>query len=215
MPEPMDAPAAKTTLRPGIAERLWEASRIEFSLRGYHGARVQGIARRAGCNVALLYRHWTSKKALYLDLLRSVWQNLRAEVARGVAPSRGAQGIVASYIDAHMRDPAGAQILVREILDGGPFLAQLIAAEPAMMEHVRTLARAISGAPDPTQALRPGVDPTLAILSIGGLAAFVAAGHEAARPYFEAPVPPEVWRRHTYEILLHGILPCPPAGEAS
>ena len=33
--------------RPGIAERIWDAARTEFSKRGYHGARVQGIARGA------------------------------------------------------------------------------------------------------------------------------------------------------------------------
>ncbi len=48
------------SVRPGIAERLWQSARVEFSRRGYHGARVQGIARGAACNVALIYRHWTS-----------------------------------------------------------------------------------------------------------------------------------------------------------
>ena len=71
--------AAKTLgVKPSIAERLWDAARTEFSLRGYHGARVQGIARRAGCNVALLYRHWASKSALYSEVLRSIWRSILA-----------------------------------------------------------------------------------------------------------------------------------------
>src|SRR5512141_1447960 len=109
--------------RPGIAERLWEAARVEFSLRGYHGARVQGIARRAGCNVALLYRHWTSKKALYLEVLKSVWTGKSEAVASLLAQGASAPGAVDGYLDAFLSDPEGAQILVREYLDGGPFLA--------------------------------------------------------------------------------------------
>ena len=72
----MDGSVANRKLgppRPGIAERIWDAARVEFSKRGYHGARVQGIARGAACNVALIYRHWASKRALYLDILRAVW----------------------------------------------------------------------------------------------------------------------------------------------
>src|SRR5512140_472008 len=103
----MDASAAAkpvSIIRPGIAERLWDAAKVEFSLRGYHGARVQGIARRAGCNVALLYRHWASKKALYLDLLRSIWKTRSGEVVAFMEEGRGASSVVSAYLEANMRD---------------------------------------------------------------------------------------------------------------
>jgi AcrR family transcriptional regulator len=199
-------------VRPGIAERLWDASRQEFSLRGYHGARVQGIARRAGCNVALLYRHWSSKKALYLDVLRTMWQSVSREVVALIEQGRGAPAVVGAYLDANMHDPVGAQILIREFLDGGPFLSQLVAAEPTLVEPVRRAARAIAATDDPqTLALRPGVDATLAVLSIAGLAALVASAHDATRLFFETPVPPEAWRQHLYDLLLHGVVACPDA----
>ena len=102
--------------RVGIAERLWDAARTEFSQRGYHGARVQGIARRAGCNVALLYRHWTSKRALYLDVLGSAWCSVAADVNQLLDRQQGPQSVVAAYLDAHLRDPVSAQILIREVL---------------------------------------------------------------------------------------------------
>src|SRR5512146_1914756 len=117
----MDGSVASRRIGPprtGIAERIWEAARIEFSKRGYHGARVQGIARAAGCNVALIYRHWASKRALYLDVLRSAW----IAVAATIAPFLGdgpadAEPVVAAHVDAMMRNPAGAQIVLRELLD--------------------------------------------------------------------------------------------------
>jgi TetR/AcrR family transcriptional regulator len=206
----MDASAASKpnhTVRPGIAERLWEASRLEFSLRGYHGARVQGIARRAGCNVALLYRHWASKKALYLDVLRTIWQAASHDMTLVLEKGPpGAATVLGAYLDAMLRDPVGAQIFVREYLDGAPFLQQLAAADPAITSPVRNAARAIACADQP-HGVRPGLDPTLAVLTIGGLSAFAASAHEAARIFLDTPVTPELLRSHLHDLLLNGILP--------
>jgi AcrR family transcriptional regulator len=204
----MDASVATKpppNVRPGIAERLWEASRVEFSLRGYHGARVQGIARRAGCNVALLYRHWASKKALYLDVLRTIWQSTGDEIAQLMEQGPGgAAGVVNAYLDSMLHDPVGAQIFVREYLDGAPFLQQLVAAEPTLTERVKAAARALA---ESANTGRPGLEPTLAVLSIGGLAAFAASAHESSRIFLEHPVTPEALRAHLSDLLLHGLLP--------
>ena len=192
--------------RSGIAERIWDAARTEFSRRGYHGARVQGIARGAACNVALIYRHWSSKKALYLDILRSVWLGTAQEIADLAQNGPGgAASIVGAYLDAMMRDPMGAQILIREYLDGAPHLTQLAQGDPSLVEPVRRAAEAIAV----TGSVPAGIDPLLAVLTVGGLAALVASAQEAAQPFTEQPVPPETWRRQVNEILLHGLSPRP------
>jgi AcrR family transcriptional regulator len=201
--------------RSGIAERIWDAARIEFSKRGYHGARVQGIARGAACNVALIYRHWSSKKALYLDILRAVWLGTATEIAELAQGGQvGAAAVVTAYLDAMMRDQMGAQILIREYLDGAPHLAQLAASDPSLLEPVRRAAAAIAlgdGA--------GGVDPVLTVVTVGGLAALVASAQEAARPFTETPISPELWRAHVQDLLLHGLAPhgrgyVPPASGA-
>src|SRR5512144_646769 len=138
-------PSRPSGPRPGISERIWEAARIEFSKRGYHGARVQGIARGASCNVALMYRHWASKRALYLDILRAAWVGAATEVVRALdsgppVPS----AVVGAYLDAMMQDPMGAQILIREYLDGAPYLAQLAQSDPGIFEPVRRAAAALA-----------------------------------------------------------------------
>jgi AcrR family transcriptional regulator len=194
--------------RTGIAERLWDAARSEFSQRGYHGARVQGIARRAGCNVALLYRHWASKKALYLDVLGSAWCSILSDVTRLLDREESAPGVVAAYLDANLRDPVGAQILIREVLDGGPSLALLLEREPSLVDPVRRAARvfdspSVNGAP--TTTLHPRPAATMAVLSIGGLASLVAAAQEAARPFLGQTVSSDEWRQHAYSLLLHGV----------
>jgi AcrR family transcriptional regulator len=189
--------------RSGIAERIWEAARGEFSRRGYHGARVQGIARGAACNVALIYRHWSSKRALYLDILRTVWLTAAEEIGRLVEDGPGdAAAVIGAYLDAMMHDAMGAQILIREYLDGAPYLSQLAASEPALLDPVRRAAATIAAG---TRRSHVGIDPVLAVVTIGGLAALVASAQEAARPFIAAPMPPEAWRQHLQQLLVHGL----------
>jgi TetR/AcrR family transcriptional regulator len=195
----------------GIADRLFKASRAEFSLRGYHGARVQGIARAAGCNVALLYRHWASKEALYLEVLGAVWMGAAKDIAafmeRGAS---GVPGVIAAYLDALMADQEGAQILAREYLDGAPFLSQLFDAEPELTDPVVRAVKAFDVAPDRGEPLRRELDPALAALIIGGLAALIGAAQRASQPFLgrlDRPVPtPERWRNQAYDLLLHGAI---------
>ena len=189
--------------RSGIAERIWDAARIEFSKRGYHGARVQGIARGAACNVALIYRHWSSKKALYLDILRSVWLGTATEIAEIARNGpAGAEAVVSAYLDAMLKDQLGAQLLIREYLDGAPHLGQLAQSDPALLEPVRRAAAAIALAEG-----RSDIDPVLAVITVGGLAALAASAQEAARPFVETPLAPEAWRSHVHALLLHGLAP--------
>ncbi len=186
--------------------KLWSAARTEFSVRGYHGARVQGIARRAGCNVALLYRHWSSKKALYLEVLRSVWTGKTDAITRLLEQGGGAPAVVSAYLEALLADPEGAQILVREYLDGGPFLSQLVASDPEIVAPVRSALEVLESGNG--TSLRPGLDPVLAAFTIGGLAALVASTQNAASPFVERHVSLEEWRRHLSDLLLNGLLRC-------
>jgi AcrR family transcriptional regulator len=205
----MDGSVASRRIGPpraGIAERIWEAARIEFSKRGYHGARVQGIARGASCNVALIYRHWASKRALYLDILRAVWLNAANEIAALLenGSAVGTEAVVSAYLEAMNRDAMGAQVLVREYLDGAPFLSQLTSTDPSLLEPVRRAASVMGPSEN-------GVDPVLAVVTVGGLTALVAAAHEAVRPFVTDPPQPDAWRQHVLGLLTHG-LSLPQAG---
>jgi AcrR family transcriptional regulator len=207
----MDGTLANRKLGParsGIAERIWGAARQEFSKRGYHGARVQGISRGAACNVALIYRHWASKRALYLDVLRSVWLGAANEIAHVVENDQGgAAAVVGAYLDAMMKDSMGAQILIREYLDGAPYLSQLTSDDPALLEPVRRAAAALAmGAPGDGGGAS-GLDPMLAVVTVGGLAALVASARDAATPFVTEPLPAETWRQHVFDLLLHGLSP--------
>ena len=203
-PSPSNSPSSA---RPpgGIADRLWQAARVEFALRGYHGARVQGIARRAGCNVALLYRHWPSKKGLYLEIVRSICIEVNQILDQAVTREEGAVGMVRAYLDAMLADGQGAQILMREYLDGSPFVLQLMQEDPAMASPLGRYTHAFVEGPE-EKRLRPELNPRLALITVSGFASLISASRTAAQPFLEGPITLETRKEHLAEVLLHGLL---------
>ncbi len=202
----MENQGTTTAAAPGgrIASRLWAAARTEFSSRGYHGARVQGIAKRAGCNVALLYRHWASKRALYIEILKAIWQDGAKEIASQLETSSGARGVVSAYLETRMKDPEASQIVIRELLDGGPFLREIIASDPTVVLPMRQVAEVMRRGNG--HALRAGVDPEMAVLAVAGLAALVGAAHTSTEAFFENNAPSsDGWKALVTDVLLHGL----------
>ncbi|HEY6105102.1 MAG TPA: TetR/AcrR family transcriptional regulator, partial [Anaeromyxobacteraceae bacterium] len=125
-------------------------------------------------------------------------------VAKLLEKDTGAPGVVSAYLDALLADPEGAQILVREYLDGAPLLSQLVERDPSVTAPFRrAVATLVEGN---GSSLRPGLDPIMAALTIGGVAALAASAQEAARPFFDSPPPRETWRNHLSDLLLHGLL---------
>src|SRR5256885_8728906 len=51
-------------------ERILQAAFKEFAGKGFAGARVDGIARRAGINKRMLYHYFGDKEALFREVLR-------------------------------------------------------------------------------------------------------------------------------------------------
>ena len=54
---------------PSSRDRLLTAAAAEFAMRGFEGAKVDRIAKHARVNKAMLYYHFTSKAALYREIL--------------------------------------------------------------------------------------------------------------------------------------------------
>src|SRR6188472_684649 len=69
---------------------ILEAAAREFAERGFGGARVDRIARRARVNKAMIYYHFKSKQALYRSLLRHLFTlvgNRLQQIASSDRPS--------------------------------------------------------------------------------------------------------------------------------
>jgi TetR/AcrR family transcriptional regulator len=116
----------------------------EFAERGFAGARVDRIARRARVNKAMLYYHFSSKSQLYRTLLRGMFSGaaarLQAIAAEPVPPQQKVDRIIAAmaaFVDEHRFYPA---IMLREVAEGGAHLdratLKALAAVPQAVARV-------------------------------------------------------------------------------
>jgi TetR/AcrR family transcriptional regulator len=107
-------------------DQILDAAAVEFSERGYAGARVDRIARRAGVNKAMLYYHFGSKQSLYRILLRQIFSRAADRLQPIAAAELPAEdkiirliGAIAAFTAEHAFFPA---IMLREVADGGVHL---------------------------------------------------------------------------------------------
>ena len=123
-PRPRRAPSGPERQRDADRSRraLLDAALEEFSLRGFAGARVADIARRAGVNKQLINYYFGSKEGLYLALQRA-WLEREESFAPPEVPL---PDLVVRYLLDALADPRSLRLLLWRGLadgsapDGGP-----------------------------------------------------------------------------------------------
>lgn len=104
-------------------DRILAAAAVEFAARGYAGARVDRIARRARVNKAMLYYHFRSKSGLYHELLRRTFrtagERLAAIAASPQPPQEQLDRVIAGIAALVQEHPSFPSIMLREIAEGG------------------------------------------------------------------------------------------------
>ncbi len=118
----MRRPAAARAAAPGSRARLLTAAAAEFAARGFAGASVDRIAHAAHVNKAMIYYHFTSKAALYREILRDMFDAVGIAV-RGVAaaqadPEDKIRRFVSAIADAAEARPQFPAMWLREVAEG-------------------------------------------------------------------------------------------------
>lgn len=107
-------------------DRILAAAAAEFSARGYAGARVDRIARRARVNKAMLYYHFGSKQRLYRTLLRSTFAQVAVRLTQvadaGDRPEAMVDQAIAALVEVARDQPFFPAIMLREVAEGGTHL---------------------------------------------------------------------------------------------
>jgi AcrR family transcriptional regulator len=121
---------------------LETACRVFFE-SSYRGATTAGIAREAGISEPILYRHFGSKRDLYIACLDEAWRSLRefaegaieedrarclGKIADGYMKKRGGLRLVDLWVQAlnEVADPAIAKAVRRQIREVHDFFADVI-----------------------------------------------------------------------------------------
>jgi AcrR family transcriptional regulator len=101
---------------------VFRAAAHEFAHAGYDAARVDRIAAKARLNKAMLYYHYGSKPALYLEVLRDMFRAVGLRV-RAIAEGGGAadaklEAWVLAIVEEAAARPWFPPIMLREIASG-------------------------------------------------------------------------------------------------
>lgn len=126
------------------SQRILAAALEEFSDLGYHGARVDSIARKAGVNKQRIYAYFGSKEALFSDVLKECFEGIveRESALESLcdADMKHMAGIILRhYMDFHIRNPHFWRLVARENLGGGAHMLQLKDVRRRTLDHIRKL----------------------------------------------------------------------------
>lgn len=161
-----------------------------FADRGFHASAMDDIAGAAGVTKPVLYQHFTSKRALFIEVLRDVGGQLMASLGTATSEVTKGRDRVQAGFAAYFRfvtenepafrvlfgaaarnDPEFAQIVDGVLEEVAAAISQLIEIE-GTQEHRRVLAHAVIGIAEATSRDALTADGTA--LEPDRLAAWVA-----------------------------------------
>lgn len=109
--------------------RILEAAKDVFAEKGFAGARVDEIARRAGVNKAALYYHIGDKKALYADAFHNVIGTAAQRLIDGIKGSKTPEEKIKTYLKTLAKtfdeNPQVPRMMMREMASGGQNLPDI------------------------------------------------------------------------------------------
>jgi len=185
------------------ALRIVAAAKEEFAGRGFEGARVERIIRRAGVNKQLLFYYFHSKRGLFQAVLRSAVAELEGALA-GLPASQGEplariREALARQFDYLISHPDLVNLLSHAgRADVAPFA-------PAIKRLVVLLA-----AGQGLGQVRDDVDPHVVaaqalVLMLGYLRLEALIAASAPSLVADEPALRERWKRSAVDLVLNGI----------
>jgi AcrR family transcriptional regulator len=125
-------------------QQLYAVALELFAKRGYRATTMDDIAEAAGVTKPLLYQHFSSKRALYLELVDSIAHDLLAAVREAVMQADGPRqqvelGFAAYFRLVVAREPEFRLLYGRDHADDRELGRALRAVEDAIAEAIDPL----------------------------------------------------------------------------
>src|SRR6266550_5731746 len=185
------------------AVRIVAAAREEYAKRGFAGARVEQIARRAGVNKQLLFYYYHSKRGLFQAVLTQAAGELEGALAALALPAGRPLDRLRLALDAQFEFLARHPELVTLLAQAGR--VDLAPFAPAIKRLVVLLAEGQG-----LGQVRDDLDPHLTaaqalVLMVGylGMESVIAA---SARPLgADEPALRERWRQAAVDLVVAGV----------
>ena len=158
-------------------EKIYEAARRIFILKGMDGARMQEIADEAGMNKALLHYYFRSKenlfKAVFKDIFSKFLSRTKENFRSDISGKEKISALIDNYVDMIHANPYVPQFIINEINRDPRMLKEMMFESGVEPEALLNLFV------DRSQHLN--IDPRHIIVSILGMVIFPVA----ARPLIQ------------------------------
>lgn len=191
-----------------VREALLTAARSLFLRYGFRAVSSRQVAAAAGVNPAMIHYYFDSKEGLYRAMLESAIAPIVARLQGmiGDPGSTDLEALMRTYMGVLAANPWIPGLIVREVLtpDGG--FRQTFVRDFA--GRYAPMVRSIVGREVERGKLRRDLDPSLAVVSLLGLALF---------PFITLPITTRVLGidaseagiarliAHTVRVFLHGV----------
>lgn len=167
--------------------RILDAAVKEFCDFGFHGGRIDNIARRAGANKRLIYAYVGSKEAVYLRVLEDSYRRIRSGERElhldELSPVDGMRLLARFTFQHFQRNPEFIRLLIGENLNEARFLKQ-IASIPTMHSPLIGQIRELLMRGEKEKVFRRGVDPIQLYISIAALGFFYLSNRHTLSTIF-------------------------------
>jgi TetR/AcrR family transcriptional regulator len=188
---------------------ILDAAVQEFSQKGYAGARVDAIAKRARINKRMLYHYFGGKDGLYLAVLEASYAAIRsAEAALDLQhrePIEGMRRLIRFTWTYYLEHPEFLAILASENQHRARFLKQsdsIVQLNLPLVEALRDVL--VHGADD--GVFRRDVDPVDLYVSIAALGAFYLSNRWTLSTIFRRDLMSDAalagWGEHIADTIL-------------
>ena len=114
---------------PDARAKIAAAAEELFAARGFDGAAIRDIARKAGVNGAMIHYYFGNKEGLYRAMLEGAASSVRALLIETTGGAGSTKARLARFVDAYsaymLSQPNLARILYREMLTGAKHIKQI------------------------------------------------------------------------------------------
>jgi TetR/AcrR family transcriptional regulator len=104
-------------------QAIFDAAAAEFATRGFAGAGVDRIARRAGVNKAMIYYHFKNKDHLYREIVREMFEAIGARTGSVASSTLSPDQKVGAFVESVVAEASARRhlppMMMREAAEGG------------------------------------------------------------------------------------------------
>lgn len=186
----------------GSRKSILHSALIEFSTKGYDGARVDEIAKRAGVSKPLIYEYFGDKEAVYAAALRETYLQIRAGEEtlemEGLSADEAIKALVKFTMDHYRLNPWFISMLNTENLLGGSTIRQIQDASDIQSPLIKKLSAVLKRG-HAEGKFRGGVDTVELYIFIASICYFPISNIHTLQTVFRCEIDDEWLDRRSRE----------------